>query len=93
MGVKKKPTVNLDMMHDSVKAQARMVNDAYTEYGKALQDYYAWMFIDPRDGSLNVSEDFGRKVNDKFTEAQRQHKRFYELFDEYKRLKAEQLGE
>ncbi len=93
MGVKKKPTVNLDMMYDGVKAQARMVNEAYVEYGKALQDYYGWMFIDPSDGSINVSEEFGRKVNEKFTEAQRQHKRFCELFDEYKRLKAEQLGE
>ena len=93
MGVKKKPTVNLDMMYDGVKAQARMVNEAYVEYGKALQDYYGWMFIDPSDGSINVSEEFGRKVNEKFTEAQRQHKRFCVLFDEYKRLKAEQLGE
>lgn len=93
MGVRKKPTINLDMVYDGVKAQARMVNEAYTEYGKALHEYYGCMFIDPSDGSLNVSEDFGRKLNDKFNEVLGQQKRFYELFDEYKRLKAEQLGE
>ena len=87
---KKEPTINLDVMFDGVKAQARMVHDAYVEYGKALQDYYGWMFIDPNDGSLNVSEEIGKKVNDKFNEAPRQLKIFYQVFDEYKRLEAEE---
>lgn len=86
---KKEPTINLDVMFDGVKFQARMVHDAYAEYGKALQDYYGWMFIDPSDGSLNVNEESGKKVNDKFYEAQRQMKIFKQVFDEYKRLEAE----
>ena len=87
---KKEPTINLDVMFDGVKFQARMVHDAYVEYGKALQDYYGWMFIDPNDGILCVNEDCGKKVQETFTETQRQLGIFKQVFDEYKRLEAEE---